>query len=116
MDEYHMFTPNPTNKDSCAECGKVSGTDIHVTISEPHFKQVELSPEEADLMGTAMMNLIDSALALRDLLSVDEDGTVVLSEPDSKTVNFMENVINWAGIMLSNIHQQTAKAGLGMMP
>lgn len=73
---------------------------VDAVIVEPQFKQVELNAEEADLMGMAMMNLINSALAL---------------ETDSDIAQ-IDLVVNWAKILLANVEAQTVKAGLGMLP
>ena len=92
-------------------------------VLEPHFKQVELTPDEADLMGIAMMNHIDATQGLNAYIGLAKDGQPYLKFPsvngDPPTDPLLEailNAIRWSDILLQNVQQQTAKAGLGFMP
>jgi hypothetical protein len=78
-------------------------------VTEPEFKQIELTPEQADLYGTALMNLITSGLALVDWVKdnyVEDKRDTVPQE--------VKDVINWASNMNELVNMATGKAGLGM--
>jgi hypothetical protein len=65
-------------------------------------------------MGTALMNLIDAVMALREYVEIDA------SKRENKEFSTVEKAmgtaIGWAEVLLSQITDQTAKAGLGFMP
>ena len=89
---------------------------VDAEIVEGHFKQVELTPAEADLMGEATMHLIEAGLDLRQFITLDNSDMPKLEGPEEELLSAMKLVANWAGILLDNIQQQTAKAGLGFLP
>lgn len=79
----------------------------YAEIGEPMFKQVPLTQEEADLMGEATIGLINSTLTLQKHLK---------DIPKGPLYGDLTQAITWAATLLANIEQQTAKAGLGMIP
>lgn len=83
-------------------------------VTDPSFKQVLLTPEEADLYGTALMNLITSGLALGNGIIRDHDRELIeLTEDQLKSLS---NVVFWAAEMQSLVERKAAEAGLGMIP
>lgn len=85
----------------------------YAEVRDGDFKQVQLSPEEADVMGNALMNLIQAGFDLKDYVDELADDSKELSAPLEERI---KAVVFWAVAMQENVQMQTAKAGLGMIP
>ncbi len=77
----------------------------YAEVKEPEFKQIELTPDEADLYGTCLMNLIDSALGLKQYVEPQSSKPLDIA---------LRETHMWAKQMLELVQMQAAKAGLGM--
>ena len=77
-------------------------------ITEPSFHDIVPTMEEAELLGTATMNLVNSAIELAPYAAYEGDEETPLS--------LIRAVVFWANQLQELMEIQSAKAGLGMIP
>jgi hypothetical protein len=88
---------------------------VEAEIMEPQFQQVQLSPDEADLMGLATMNLINTSLELDGVMLCDDEGEWSIPN-EQEAIAKIQAVWSWAFQLNNLIAIQTAKAGLAFLP
>ena len=81
-------------------------------LMDGNFKDVAPSMEEAELLGTATMNLVDSGMELARLL--DKDGNLDQDLTPENMEEQIRPVIFWANQLRELMQIQVAKAGNGM--
>lgn len=79
-------------------------------IVEGNFRPIEPTPEEAELLGTATMNLVNAGLELKEAL---QEFNSVLTPDEVKKIS---TVYYWANELQQLFAVQAAKAGLGLIP
>lgn len=77
-------------------------------VVEPQWAQVELTGDEADVYGTCLMNLITSAIALKQDQTEAVDYELLFKN--------CAETYRWAILMQDLIERKTASMGLGMIP
>lgn len=82
-------------------------------VVNPHYTEVAPSMEEAELLGTATMNLVDSGIELAMILG-DDGSTIAEAPSDDEVVRKIRAVIFWANQLRELMQIQVAKAGNGM--
>ena len=80
-------------------------------LMDPHFAPVTPSMEEAELLGTATMNLVNSGIELATIL--DPEGKELVQITETAT-DKLRAVIFWANQLRELMQIQVAKAGNGM--
>jgi hypothetical protein len=81
-------------------------------LMDGNFTGVAPSMEEAELLGTATMNLVDSGMELARLL--DKDGNLDQDLTPENMEEQIRPVIFWANQLRELMQIQVAKAGNGM--